>query len=243
MFLSCLVQGIFFFFLSCLFRHKPDLTGSQAVPCSIFASSCSCCSWDSQPQLDSWAHARMLRGVHRTSEYAAVPGHCSPVLSPTADPSRPQVVVGSCFSSILPGSLLEPRLRAGPPSRMLGLPSIPQVRLCLSCLHVTGAFLEFQAITLSHRLDFSRESTGPEPPPQHTGRSPPFPRSKTSRPLSRLLHLHQPMPRLSPFLPETVLPDRKRGCCPLLRLETSPPKGQPKAHCSALKIKLQRGGG
>lgn len=45
---SCLFQESFFFFpsffFSCLFRSKPDLAGSQAVPRSIFDSSRSCCS-------------------------------------------------------------------------------------------------------------------------------------------------------------------------------------------------------
>lgn len=37
-------EFFFFFFLSCLFRRKPYRAGSQAVPCSIFDSSRSCCS-------------------------------------------------------------------------------------------------------------------------------------------------------------------------------------------------------
>lgn len=78
-----------FFFLSCLFRSKPDLAGSQAVPCSIFDSSHSCCSEDRQPLLGP--HALRLpagrtppgKGAGK-SGYSAVP-HQSLSASPTSD--------------------------------------------------------------------------------------------------------------------------------------------------------------
>lgn len=74
----------FFFFLSSLFRSKPDLAGSQAVPRSIFASSRSCCSWDSQPSPDSWAS---LLHAERGSLRQEGPGRLGSQQSQTGAPS------------------------------------------------------------------------------------------------------------------------------------------------------------
>lgn len=168
LFLSCLVQGIFFF-LSCLFRHKPDLAGSQAVPCSIFASSCSVVPGTASP---GWIpgltpHAE---GVNQMSRVCSVPRPLLPSSVPDCGPFRAPGGSGSCFFSSLPSyqgshspslSLTESRaafLDAG------GSAFHSSVSCAQPSSRDRGASLEFQAITLSHRPDLNPESTGPEPP-------------------------------------------------------------------------------